>query len=259
MITRLQSIVTSLLRKSEKYTKTDMVYLASGGSWLLLEQISGVVLSLGVAVIFGHVAGKDLYGNYKFVLSLAAILGAVSLSGLGEAVGQAAARNKDGALMQAFRLNLAWSGPFFLASVALSSYYFLSGNQFVGGSLLLVAFCQPIAASSSFFVSFLFGQKDFARGSLYMIAESSITYGAVIIALLIGERAIMLVAAYFVSNAMASLYFTWKARLRARNNDKDEGLLNFGAHLSVMNALAVIADRFDSVIILAFLWNSIVP
>jgi hypothetical protein len=104
-----------------------------------------------------------------------AILGAVSLSGLGEAVGQAAARNKDGALMQAFRLNLAWSGPFFLASVALSSYYFLSGNQFVGGSLLLVAFCQPIAASSSFFVSFLFGQKDFARGSLYMIAESSIT------------------------------------------------------------------------------------
>jgi O-antigen/teichoic acid export membrane protein len=230
-----------------------MVYLASGGFWLILEQIAGVFLSLGVAIAFGHFAGKDMYGNYKYVLSLATILGALSLSGLGDAVGQAAARGKDGALIQGFRTNLMWSGPFVLASLCVAAYYWLQGNPFVAGSMVVVAFCQPIAASSSYFASFLFGQRDFARGATYMIAESAITYGAVLAALLVGERAIMLVAAYFVSNAIASLYFTWKAQQHARNTEKDAGLFAFGAHLSVMNVIAVIADRFDSIIVFSLL------
>lgn len=253
MLERLQARLISLLRWSEKYTKTDMVYLAHGGFWLVLEQISGVLLSLAVAIVFGHVAGKDLYGNYKFVLSLAAVLGALSLSGLGEAIGQATARGKDGALMQGFRLNIFWSGPFFLASLGVAAYYFLAGNLFVAGSLVIVAFFQPLAASSSFFPNFLFAQKDFARGATYVIAENVITYGAVLAALLIGERAIALVAAYFVTNAAASLFFTWKAKQHARNDEKDEGLFAFGAHLSVMNVIAVIADRFDSIIVFTLL------
>lgn len=253
MLESLQSGVIRLLRWSERYTKTDMVYLASGGFWLVLEQISGVILSLAVAVVFGHVAGKDTYGNYKFVLSLATVLSALSLSGLGEAIGQAVARGKDGALMQGFRLNLVWSGPFFLATVAVAAYYYLAGNIFVAGSLALIAFLQPLTASASYFTSFLFGQKDFARGALYMMAENAITYGAVLLALLVGERAIMLVVAYFVANASASLFFTWKARQRARNQEKDEGLFRFGTHLSVMNILSVLADRFDSLIVFTLL------
>jgi O-antigen/teichoic acid export membrane protein len=241
------------LRWSEKYTKTDMVYLTSGGFWLVLEQISGILLSLVVAVAFGNLAGKDTYGNYKYVLSLATVLGALSLSGLGEAVGQATARGKDGALVQAFRINFAWSGPFVLATLALASYYFFVGNIFIAGSLVVVAFFQPIAASASFFPSFLFGQKDFARGALYVIVENIITYGAVLAALILGERAIMLVAAYFISNALTSVYFTWKAQRRARNKETDDGLFAFGAHLSMMNILAVIADKFDSIIVFTLL------
>lgn len=249
----LQVRLVALLRWSERYTKTDMVYLTSGGFWLVLEQLSGVVLSLAVAIAFGHFAGKDTYGNYKFILSLAGVLGALSLSGLGEAVGQATARGKDGSLLQGFRLNLLWSGPFFLATILVSLYYFLLGNMFVAGSLLIVAFLQPLAASASFFPSFLFGQKDFARGALYVIAENIFTYGAVFLALFIGERAVMIVAAYFIANTLASLFFTWKAHKRARNKEKDDGLFAFSAHLSVMNIIAVIADKFDSIIVFTLL------
>jgi O-antigen/teichoic acid export membrane protein len=249
----IQKQLVTFLRWSERYTGTDMVYLASGGLWLILEQISGVILSLFVAVVFGHVAGKDLYGNYKYVLSLATILGAISLSGLGDAIGQAVAKGKDGALKQGFRLNLIWSGPFFLASIGLSVYYFAVGNPFVGGSLLIVAFVQPFAASASYFTSFLFGQKDFARGAIYMMVENAITYGAVLGALFIGERAIALVAAYFIANAVSSLFFTWKTSHHARNDEKDPELLIFSTHLSVMNILGVLADRFDSIIVFTLL------
>lgn len=249
-----QDKLVALLRWSERYTKTDMVYLASGGFWLVLEQTSGVLLALGVAVVFGHMAGQDTYGNYKFVLSLASLLSILSLSGLGEAVGQAVARGKDGALLQGMRLNLRWSGLFIFGSLTLAAYYFFwLQNPFVGGSLVIVAILQPIATSSSFFTTFLFAQKDFARGAIYTIAENIFTYGAVLVALLIGERAIMLVVAYFAANAAAALFLTWKAEQRARNQDQDEGLLRFGFHLSAMKVLAVIADKFDSIIIFSFL------
>jgi O-antigen/teichoic acid export membrane protein len=99
----------------------------------------------------------------------------------------------------------------------------------------------------------LFGQKDFARGALYIIAENIITYGAVLVALIVGERAIMLVAAYFIANACATLFFTWRAQRHARNHDQDEGLFAFSAHLSAMNVLAAIADKFDSIIVFTLL------
>lgn len=249
----IQGTLVRFLRWSEKYTKTDMVYLASGGFWLILEQISGIILSLAVAIAFGHYAGKDTYGNYKYVLALASLLGAVSLSGLGDAVGQAVAKGKDGALKQGFWMNLIWSGPFVLASLGVSAYYWAQGNPFVAGSLIIVAFLQPVVASSSFFASFLFGQKDFARGALYVIAENVLTYGAVLGALFFGERAILLVATYYLANALASLFFTWKAQKHARNTIPDENLFSFGAHLSVMNILGAIADKFDSIIIFTLL------
>lgn len=254
MVTWLQNHVVALLRWSEKYTKTDMVYLASGGFWLVLEQVSGVLLSLAVAIVFGNFAGKDIYGNYKYVLSLAALLGAVSLSGLGDAVGQAAARGKDGAILQGFKLNLRWSGPFVLATLALAAYYvFVADNLFVALSLVIVAFLQPLSASALFFPSFLYGQRDFVRGSLYSIAMNISTYGAVLVALFLGQRAILLVATYFIARTIAALFFTWRAHRQARNTEKDEGLFSFGAHLSLMNIIAIIADKFDSIIVFSLL------
>ncbi len=253
MISWVQEKVVAILRWSEKYTKTDMVYLASGGFWLVLEQISGIALSLLVAIAFGHFAGKDTYGNYKYVLSLAAMLGALSLSGLSDAVGQAAAKGKDGVLKQAFWMNLRWSWPFSIAALCLSAYYCAQGNPFVSGSLVIIATLQPLVASSSLFASFLFGQKDFARGALYVMTKNLFTYGSVLAALFFGERAIMLVATYFVATSLVSLFFAWKAQRRARNGDKDEQLFSFGAHLSAMNIFGAIADKFDSVIIFSLL------
>jgi len=250
---KLRASTYSILRWSERYTKTDMVYLASGGFWLVLEQAVGIALSMSLAIAFGHFASKDMYGNYKYVLSLAAMFGAISLSGLGDAMSQSVARGLDGTLVQSFKLQIKWSLPFVLLSLGASAYYGFLGNGYLASALIIVAFLQPLLSALSPFAGFFFAQKDFARGSLSLIGTNTFTFIAMIAALFLGERAIILVGTYFLAKTIASGYFFWKARTHARNTITDPELLHYSSHLSVMNILAAIADKFDSIIIFSLL------
>lgn len=253
VVDRLQTHLVKALRATEPYTKTDMVYLANGGFWLVLEQATGMLLSFALAIAFGHFASKDMYGNYKYVLSLASILSAVSLSGLADALTQSVAKGLDGTLTQAFRLQLRWSFPFVLSSLALAGYYQFEGNEFLGASLVLVAIFQPLLTAVSLFSGFLFAQKDFARGSLYLFAMNTFTFLALLIALFLGERAILLVATYFIARTFIAGFLFWKANKHARNINEDPSLLHFSTHLSAMNIIGSIADKLDSVIIFTLL------
>ncbi len=244
------------LRWSEKYTKTDMVYLASSGFWLVLEQVTGVLFSLALAIAFGHFASQDMYGNYKYILSLAGLLSAVSLSGLSEAMAQSVTRGFDGALQQSLRSQIRWSLPFVATTLAISWYYWMQDNNFVAGSLVIVALVQPFLAGVSSFTAFFYAQKDFIRGSLYFIGVNAITFLSLLLALFLGERAIILVATYFIVRTLASGYSYLKAVQRMRNTNEDPGLLQYGGHLSAINILGAISDKLDNVLVFTLLGPS---
>src|SRR3569832_1750989 len=108
-IRRMRARLISLLRWSEQYTKTVLVYLAQGSFWLSVGQVGSLLLSFLLAVIFGHLASPDTFGNYKYIISFASLLTVLSLSGLGTAVSRAAARGAEGSLAQAFRISLRYS------------------------------------------------------------------------------------------------------------------------------------------------------
>src|SRR5277367_1508517 len=88
MWNRLQERFIAVLRWSEKYTKTDMVWLASGGILSLAYQSTSLVAALLLAVAVGHLVSPNVYGTYKYVLSIVTILTFFSLNGLGSAVTQ---------------------------------------------------------------------------------------------------------------------------------------------------------------------------
>ena len=71
-----------LLRKSERYFKTDMVYVARGGFWVTAGNIVSALAAFGLAVAYANLLPKESYGTYKYILSLAGIIGAFSLTGL---------------------------------------------------------------------------------------------------------------------------------------------------------------------------------
>ncbi len=241
------------LRWSERYTKTDMVYIASGGSWLLFGQIGGLVFSLLLAIAFGHLASADLYGNYKYVLSLAGIIAIFSLSGLNVAISQAVAQGRDGALAQGFRLSLRASIGTVLVGLCAALYYYVTDNMFVSLALVLISLGTPLINSLMLYDGYLVGRQDFRRESLYGIGNAAATFFLVAGMLLLTDRAIVVVGAYLVACiAMSGLWY-YRTRRSVRNHVPDERLLSYSANLSLMSVIATIADRIDSIVIFSML------
>ncbi|HEY5382969.1 MAG TPA: hypothetical protein VIJ88_00190, partial [Candidatus Paceibacterota bacterium] len=170
----LQDRLHRILRWSEKYTKTDMVYLFRGGSLSLLGQGASVLASLALAVAISHFVSKESYGTYKYVLSIVTMLSVFSLNSLGSAVFQSAAQGFDGALKKAFWLNIRWSAAIFVGTFALAAYYFASGNGTIAIAVLIGGSLSPFVASVSLFGSFLGGKKDFSRLLTYGVLDNVI-------------------------------------------------------------------------------------
>ena len=246
--------VVRFLRWTERYTKTDMVYLAHGGFWLILGQILTIFISLGVAISFAHLASPDAYGNYKYVLSISSLLLTFSLSGIGSAVMQSAARGFEGSLRQGLYASLRWSGAsIFLSILTAAYYYFVDHNVFLGISFLIVAVLSPVLTGFSLFDPFLLGKKDFRRNTLYTFFNTLFPALALILALFFSNRAIIFVAVYFATNAIADIFFYLLAKRGSSNDMADPNLLSYAKHLSVMGIINAIADKIDTIIVFGLL------
>ncbi|HET8581142.1 MAG TPA: oligosaccharide flippase family protein [Candidatus Paceibacterota bacterium] len=244
----LKSGVVRLLRWSEKYTKTDMVYLAKGGFWLVLAQVGSVLLSFALAVAFGHLAGQDTYGNYKYVISLAGLFTAFSLTGIGTAVTQATARGYEGSLRQGARLSLKWGWGVSVLALAVAGYYFFfEHDAFLAVALVIVAVCMPLMNAYSLFGSFLNGKKDFTRSSIYGVLNAALPTLILIAALFWTDRAIVFIITYFVANTIADIIAHITTLRHAKNEEQDPDIFLYGTHLSVMGIVNTIASKIDSV------------
>ena len=100
MIGKIKTKIYKLLRWSEKYTKTDMVYLAKGASWLTSGQIISSFAIVLLAIAFANLIPRETYGTYKYVISVVGALSIFTLPGINTAVVQAVARHNDKCLIR---------------------------------------------------------------------------------------------------------------------------------------------------------------
>ena len=255
MISALKDRLYRLLRLSERYTKTDMVYLASGGFWSLLAQVVTALTVLSFAMIVSRFLPKEVYGQYKYVLAVLSLIGTFSLNGLGTAIFQSAARGYDGALREGFWTNIRWSVLVFLGALGVASYYFFQGNDTLGLSFLIGGSLSPFLASANFAGGFLQAKKDFRRAALYFgVIENLAAVGALAITALLTNSVLILVAVYFLGNTLTTLWIYRRVtRLYQPDLAKtDSGTLSYGKHLSLMGILSGIAGNIDQVLLFHF-------
>src|SRR6185437_109382 len=105
-IDRLKDRLIALLRWSERYTKTDMVYLASGTFWSNFSAATVVILGFLASLFFARFMTKDQYGTYQYVLAIAGLISSVTLTGMNSAVTRAVARGHEGELKHSIRFQL---------------------------------------------------------------------------------------------------------------------------------------------------------
>ncbi len=251
---RIKQQLYTLLRKTEKYTKTDMVYFAKGGTWLTLGHMIAVASSFLLTIAFANLLPKETYGTYKYILSVAGIIMAFSLTGFKTAVVQSVARGFEGILRKAFAINLRWSMGMPAVSLAGAAYYFLNDNTTLAASLLIIGFFSPVLSSSGLYSMFLTGKKEFKTTAVCEAFNNIIPALSLFCALFVAQDPVALVFVYFFSTTVASFalyrYTLWKYK---PTDTVDPSSISYGKHLSAMNILGTIAVYVDRVLVFHYL------
>lgn len=257
MISGLRKKTLELLRWSEQYSKTDMVYLARGGFWLSLGHVAASISSLILAVAFANLIPAETYGTYRYVLSIIGLLTIATFPGLNYVVITAAAKGNEASFWPLVKKKLKWSLFSIILSLVVSGYYFLQGNQILGTSFLVVALCLPLMNTAGLYASLLTGRKDFKKLTTWTIIARVLLTLSMLLALFITDSVIVFIAIYFVPEiVLRSLFlFTLSRKIANEGNASEptDKLSTYGFHLSVMEILKTVADQIDKILVFHYL------
>jgi len=254
MITIIKNWFYQFLRKTQKYTGTDNVYLARGGFWLTLGQVALMAASFLVAVAFANLLDPVIYGNYKYVLSLIGLLGVFSFPGVRAAITQAVANGLEGSYYTGFRIQLKLSILGSLVAIAGAIYYWVRGNEFLPIPLLLTAIFFPLMEASQISLCFLSGKKMFNVQARYTIINQIFIVVVTLGTLFLTKNLLWLVVAYLISRTTLNYIFYLVIKIKFKpNKSEDPKTINFGLHLSLMGVIGQIAAYIDKTLIFTFI------
>lgn len=253
------------LRWSEKYTKTDMVYFASGNFWLTISRVIGIGSGLLLTIAFANLISPTIFGTYKYILAVAGIVGAFSLNGINGAVIRTIAQGNQNIIRPVFWTNVKWSLPASAAALMGALYYFIQGNEVLGVGLLLIAISNPFFNGFVITKALFIGKKDFKTNALYKIPSSLFSTLSIITVLLLTKNIFFILIVYFFSNfitawliyglSLKKYSIEKSALLNQDTRDKVKDTVTFGKHLSVMGAFMQVVGYIDQLL----LWHFVGP
>lgn len=253
MIEKLKNKTYHILRRTEKYTKTDMVYLASGSFWLFLKTFLSIAIAFGLSVAFANLMPQAAYGEYKYILSIFGFLAIPTLFGMGTAVTKAVARGYEGTPLAAIKTKILWGILGSVGSIFVAFYYFTQGNIKLAGAFGIIAVFLPFVDTFSLFNTVLTGKKLFKISVLYESSIQAVSALAIALALFFTNNLLVILASYFISYTITRLIAFWIVVAKHTDNKKiDDSAIPYGKHLSVMEVLSIIAETVNSVLLWHF-------
>ena len=161
------------MRWSQKYLKTDMTYLASGGFWLILSQVISSLSALALAVAFANLVSPETYGTYKYLLSLAGLMSLFSLPGINTALLRATAQGQESTIHAVTRSRILYACLGSMVALIGSIYYFANANTLLAVALLIIATTLPLFDTFTSYLFYFVGKRRFdLRTKYYALTQS---------------------------------------------------------------------------------------
>jgi len=252
----LKSRFIALLRWSEQYTKTDMVYLASNSFWFVASAPFSWGVSLLTALAFANLIPRETYGTYQYVLSVADLFGIMVLGGMDTAIGRAVARGQDGSLFEGLRTKIRWGLLGGIGSVVLGVYYVLHGNQLLGPAFIITGILIPFWETPGLYVTYLNGKQKFSLSIIFDFITQCIAAMVIVFALFLSKNLLVILTAYLGSYALVRSFFLYvTVKKFPPNSERDPTVISYGKHLTVMGAVSNISSKVDTLL----LWHLLGP
>ncbi len=255
MQSRTRSFTLYIKEKLERYTKTDISYLFKGGAILSIGQgiagVSGFLLTLGLA----HFLEPSEYGQYNYILSIAGIVSAFTLSGMDTAVAQVVAKGFDSALLKGFSLKLKWSIPVAGMTFCIGGYYLMQQNSTLGLSLIIISIFTPLLYASSVYTAYFNGKKEFTKISHDNTTRNIIITISILCVAYFTQNVVAIIFTYFFTSTLISMvrYLYLVNGIPKSVAEAKSPNLSIGKHLSLMDAFSNFSTYIDKIIVFQLL------
>jgi len=250
---KMKDRFVSLLRSSERYTNLDMVYFASGSFWQTFGQACNSALALVLVIVFANFLPKETYGTYRYLISLASVLNVLTLTGMSQAVAQAVANGRDGALRTSVRYQLKWNLLLMLASWVVGAYYIWNANFSYGIALFVLSLSTPFSAALNTYGPYLGAKRQFRLNNIFGVLSTFIYVLGMLVAIFVSGEVIWLIIAYAVTTAGANiLFYALTLHMFHPPIEPADDVLKYGRHLTYIELMTPVVAQLDSILLTHF-------
>lgn len=252
---KIKSRAVQALRWSEKYTKTDMVYLAKGGFWLGFGQVIGSLIAFATSVAFANLLSPEVYGEYRYVISALNILSISTLTGINTSLMKSVAQGFDESVLPALKARLSWSAFGSAGGMLAALYYLIQGNDSLAFGFLIISFFIPLFYSFEIYGSILKGKKMFEKLTMYSTVTIAVSSASLVLVMFFSKNiALLLVSYFFPYTALKALFFYITVKKNTHNKaGADPETVSYGKHLSLISAISDISGEIDKFLLWHFL------
>ncbi len=240
---------------TEKITGVNVKHLYHGGFWITLGQAATSLSGLAMALFFANIIPKEIYGTYKYILSLVSIVAITTLPGINGPAAQAIAEGYEASFLTALRSKIKWGYLGGLLMLGIGAYYLLvKGNILVGYAAISAAIFVPFMDSYSLYLTYLQAKGFYKKSVVYFIISQLTATTLVILAAYFSKNLIIILLTYFGSwTALRYLFFKHIIRLYPPNNKESSKTTSYGFHINLVNTLGQFANYIDSLLLFNYL------
>lgn len=238
------------IKEYEKRYGLNIVNIIKDESWVYLRQSISMIVGLATSVVFARLASKEVFGQYKFIVTLLAVFSIFSMPGLSTAVLQSVARGYEGSYKKAVRTRFLWSLLGIPALLIVGAYYYQYNNQIIGICLMMSSAFFPLLNALNMWDNFLQGKKRFDMTAKYGSIQATINAAAMIAILFVNANNLILIfAAYLVSNSLLTCLLFLKSLRYIENNMEDNECTGYGYFVTTANIVGTVAKNIDRILI----------
>lgn len=248
----LKEKIKKVLVWSQKFTKTDMLYLTSGVFWVGINKVFIFLFSFFLMLAFSHLSSKENFGNYQYILSVLGVVSIASLPGLNVSLMKSIAQGKEGTFKTVLRERMKWSLLGSIIIIIIAFWYFYKSNILLGSSLILVGIAFPLFQTYDSFEYFWCGRKNFKKGMFYSNISAIIPTFILILTLFISQNLLVIIFIFLFSNSLIRYILVKKTSKAVTNAEVDASVIGLGKSLTLIQGIDIAASYIDKIFIWLF-------
>lgn len=243
----VKSKLHQFVTKNKKILKDTGFLFVSGNA----QKILGIIT---IFVLVRHFP-QESYGEYSFVMSVAALASIFSISGIGNSLIQSISRGFNGTYRASLKYTMGGSciASLILLGFAIS-YYSLDHYEMAISFLLLTIFI-PFTQGLSYWKSVYSGQEKFMYLSILMFCMDTLKSGSIILLVIYNEPKIYIpIFVLCIIPTLMNIYYTYiTLKNIPKEAEVEQGSIQYGLKTTLFSCVNVVANKADALLIYAFL------